>query len=154
MTKRILPIIFLVVLGGLLTHSSPPDPPLTPTAIWDSLLHIEQTQSLNQQQKLALVIPLRTAFEKAHYPEDSVYARLLHRIAVFQYYTTKAYDSCIANTLHAIRINTSGKKDACLSFAVSSYRNMGIYYQGLSIYDQALRYFDSALLLANRFPGQ
>ncbi len=152
--KKILFILFLITLGGLLTHSSPPNPVLTPTAIWDSLLHIEQTQSLSPQQKLALVIPLRSAFEKAGYPRDSVYARLLHRIAVFQYNTTKAYDSCIANTLQAIRINTSGKKGASLLFAVTSYRNMGYYYKGLSIYDVALNYFDSAILLANKFPGQ
>jgi len=147
-------ILFLIPLGGLLTHSSPPNTVLTPTAIWDSLLHIEQAQTLSPQQKLALVIPLRAAFEKAGYPRDSIYARLLHRIAVFQYNTTKAYDSCIANTLLAIRINTSGKKDACLLFAATSYRNMGYYYKGLSIYDEALNYFDSAILLAHRFPGQ
>jgi CHAT domain-containing protein/tetratricopeptide (TPR) repeat protein len=152
--KKILTILSLLTIGGLLTHSSPPNQKLSPTAIWDSLLHIEQDQTLSRQQKLGLVIPLRTAFEKAGYPRDSVYARLLHRIAVFQYYTTKAYDSCIANTLEAIRINTSGKKGASLSFAVSSYLNMGYYYKGLSIYDQALNYFDSAILLANRFPAQ
>ena len=152
MTKRL--FIIVLTLGVLLTHSSPPNPQPTSTAIWDSLLHIEQAQTLSQQQKLALVIPLRAAFEKAGYPRDSVYARLLHRIAVFQYYTTKAYDSCIANTLEAIRINTSGSKGASLPFAVSSYRNMGYYYKGLSIYDQALNYFDSAILLANRFPSQ
>ena len=152
--KKTLFILSLITIGGLLTHSSPPNTVPTPTAIWDSLLHIEQAQSLTLQQKLTLVIPLRTAFEKAGYPRDSVYARLLHRIAVLQYNTTKAYDSCIANNLEAIRINTSGKKGASLPFAVSSYRNMGYYYLGLSIYDEALNYFDSAILLANRFPGQ
>ena len=144
--KKILTIISLIALGGLLTNGSPPIQKLTPTAIYDSLLHIEKSQTLSPQQKLALVIPLRTAFEKAGYQKDSVYARLLHRIAVFQYNTTKAYDSCIANTLQAIRINRSGKKGACLSFAVTSYRNMGYYYKGLSIFDQALDYFDSAIL--------
>ncbi|HEV2483889.1 MAG TPA: CHAT domain-containing protein [Puia sp.] len=152
MVKRSIAILFL--FGGLLTFSGPPISSLTPIAIWDSLLHIEQAPGLSQYQKLALVIPLREAFEKAGYSRDSVYARLLHRIAVFQYYTTKAYDSCIANNLEAIRINTSGRKGACLSFAVGSYRNMGYYYKGLSIYDQALAYFDSSIQLANRFPGQ
>ena len=154
MQKRFTTILLIAILGGLLTHSNPPISQLPATAIWDSLLHIEQAQTLTQQQKLALVIPLRETFEKAGYPRDSVYARLLHRIAVFQYYTTKAYDSCIANNLEAIRINTSGRKGACLSFAVGSYRNMGFYYKGLSIYDRALDYFDSSILLANRFPGQ
>jgi CHAT domain-containing protein len=154
MGKRLLPILVILALGGLLTYSGPPSGQPGPLAIWDSLLHIEQAQGLSAQRKLALVIPLREAFEKGGYPRDSVYARLLHRIAVFEYYTTKAYDSCIANNLEAIRINTSGRKGACLSFAAGSYRNMGYYYKGLSIYDQALNYFDSAIELANRFPGQ
>jgi tetratricopeptide (TPR) repeat protein len=154
MGKRLFPILLTFALGGLLTYSGPPNRQLAPTAIWDSLLHIEQAPGLNQRQKLALVLPLRAAFEAAGYPRDSVYARLLHRIAVFQYYTTKAYDSCIANNLEAIRINTSGAKGACLSFAVGSYSNMGYYYKGLSIYDQALNYFDSSIQLANRFSGK
>jgi CHAT domain-containing protein/tetratricopeptide (TPR) repeat protein len=152
MAKRFL--VILLALGGLLSHSSPPNRQLTPTAIWDSLLHIEQAQTLSPQQKLTLVIPLRTAFEKSGYPEDSVYARLLHRIAVFQWSTTKEYDKCIENTLHSIRINTSGAKGACPLFAVGSYRNMGIYYSNLLIYDQSLRYYDTALQLAGKFPGQ
>lgn len=154
MIKRFNTILLICIFGGLLSHSSPPVSPLTPMAIWDSLLHIEQAQGLTQQQKLALVLPLRMAFEKGGYVRDSVYARLLHRIAVFEYYTTKAYDSCIANNLEAIRVNTSGRPGACLSFAAGSYRNMGYYYKGLSIYDQALNYFDSAIQLANRFPGE
>lgn len=154
MIKRFNTILLIGIFGGLLSHSSPPVSSLTPMVIWDSLLHIEQAQGLSQQQKLALVLPLRVAFEKGGYVRDSVYARLLHRIAVFEYYTTKAYDSCIANNLEAIRINTSGRAGACLSFAAGSYRNMGYYYKGLSIYDQALSYFDSAIQLANRFPGE
>jgi len=154
MAKRFLPILILFALGGLLTYSGPPRLQPTPAVIWDSLLHIEQAPALNQQQKLTLVTRLREAFEKAGYPEDSVYARILHRIAVYQYYTTKEYGSCITNTLHAITINTSGKKNACLAFAVSSYKNMGFYYEGLVIYDQALLYFDSSIQLSNRFPGQ
>src|ERR1700753_1748202 len=106
MFKRLTIVITtLLLVTGLLTLSSPEGPALTPTMIWDSLLHVERSP-LTNQQKLALVLPLRTAFEKAGYPEDSVYARILHRIAVFQYYTTREYNSCVENTLRAIRINT------------------------------------------------
>lgn len=154
MPKHFFPILIVFALGGLLTYSSPQNSQLPETAIWDSLLHTEQAPTLTQQQKLNIAIRLRQTFETAGYAPDSVYARLLHRIAVYQYYTTKEYGSCIENTLRAIRINTSGKKDACLPFAVNSYKNMGYYYEGLVIFDQALLYFDSSILLSNHFPGQ
>ena len=154
MPKRFLPILLLLILGGLLTYSGPPQNQPSAALIRDSLLHIEKNPALTQQQKLALVTRLRDDFEKARYPEDSIYARLLHRIAVYQYYTTKEYGSCVTNTLRSIRINTSGKKNACLAFAVNSYMNMGYYYEGLVIYDQALLYFDSSILLSNHFPHQ
>jgi CHAT domain-containing protein/tetratricopeptide (TPR) repeat protein len=154
MPKRLSPLAALL-LACLLTRSGPSPTP-SPATIWDSLLHIEQVPAarMSQQQKLAFVLSLRQEFEQGSFPEDSVYARLLHRIAVYQYYTTREYGLCVENTLHSIHINTSGKKGACLSFAVTSYKNMGFYYEGLLIYDWALHYFDSSIRLANRFLNQ
>ncbi len=156
MPKRFVLPAFVLVTACLLTRGNPPNPTLSPSAIWDSILHIEQVPpaSMSQQQKLALLLSLKQAFQSGRYPEDSVYARLLHRIAFYQYFTSRAYGSCVENTLHAIRINTSGKKNACLSYAAGSYKNLGIYYRDLLFYDRALQYFDSAIRLAERFPAQ
>jgi tetratricopeptide (TPR) repeat protein len=157
MIKRFFPPgIFLLLLWLLANSNPPPGAFHSPSAIWDSLLHVEQAPPtrMSQQQKLALVLSLRQAFENEKFPEDSVYARILHRIAVYQYNTTKEYNKCVENTLHALRINTSGAKGACLSFAVVSYKNMGYYYKGLLFYDRALVYFDSAIRLGKRFPAQ
>lgn len=124
-------------------------------AIWDSLLHIEDMPAnlMPQQQKLQLVLSLRQQFEQAHLPEDSVYARLLHRIAVYQYKTTREFNKCIDNTLRSLRINTSGQRGSCPALAVKSYMNMGFFYKDLLFYDNSLRYFDSAILLAGRLHG-
>jgi CHAT domain-containing protein len=158
MLIRLRKAAILLLLGGttLLIRGSPSAPTLTPAAIWDSVIKIENfpDAKMSQQKKLTLALGLRQDFEKAKFPEDSVYARLLHRIAVYQYSTTREYARCVENTLHSIRINTSGRKGACLMFAVNSYENLGYYYQELLFYDLALRVFDSAIMLGRRFPGQ
>jgi len=158
MSKHLLASVILCLLthAGGFAQSSSAGPALTPAGIWDSLVNIERipVNRMSEQEKLPLVLGLRQEFEKRNYPEDSVYARLLHRIALYQYHTTRDYRRCVENTLHAIRINTSGKKGACLLFAVNSYKNLGFYYKDLLFFDLALRSFDSAILLATRFPGQ
>ena len=125
-------------------------------ALWDQLIRIEGTPDavLSKPQKLKQVLALKQQFEVCRLSPDSVYARILHRIGVYEYYTTGELDKSIANTLQSIAINRSGRKDACLSFAVKSYLNLGYYYSDLVFYDEALRYLDSAAILAATIPGQ
>ena len=122
--------------------------------LWTKLIGIETDTILSQEQKLKEVFVLKKTFEDCRLARDSVYARILHRIGVFQYNTTRELDKSIRNTLESVSINTSGEKGACLRCAVRSYTNLGYYYEYLLFFDQALRYFDSAALLAGKFAGQ
>jgi len=128
----------------------------TSEQLWDDLILIENApdQTLSKDQRLKETLLLKKKAEDDHLTGDSVYARILHRIGVYQYYTTHELNKSIGNTLQSLAINTSGKKGACPRFAVNSYVNMGYYYMSLLFYDEALRYFDSAVMLSRRFPGQ
>src|ERR1700722_16116996 len=97
---RLAAILLLLQGATLLIRGSPSARPLTPAAVWDSLINIENfpDAKMSQQKKLTLVLGLKQDFEKSKFPEDSVYARLLHRIAVYQYSATREYGLCVENT--------------------------------------------------------
>jgi tetratricopeptide (TPR) repeat protein len=122
-------------------------------AIWKSLLDIEAgTQSI--EKKLQEVEILQKQFISCNYPKDSVYARILHRMGVYQYQLKKDLTSCINNTFEAIEINRSGSRSALPSFVANSYSNLGLYYKDLQFYKEALMSFDSAVYYASRFKNQ
>jgi len=128
----------------------------TEAELWTSLIRIEGAPDsvLSKQQRLKEALQLKATAETCHLTGDSVYARILHRVGVYQYSTSHELNSSIRNTLQSVDINTSGKKGACPRFAVGSYHNLGFYCEKMNLYDEALRYYDSAALLAIRFPGQ
>ncbi len=124
-----------------------------PTVIWKQLLKIE-TGTQPVDKKLAGIQSLQQQFISCKYPKDSVYARLLHRMGVYQYQLKKDLNNCIDNTLEAIQINRNGSKSAMPSFVANSYTNLGLYYKQLQFYKEALLSFDSAVYYASRFPNQ
>jgi len=124
--------------------------------LWKELIRIEDSSELvfSKEKKLKATLLLKKKAEDCHLTGDSVFARILHRIGVYQYYATGEYNKSIGNTIQSLAINLSGRKEACPRFAVRSYDNMGYYYKALLFYDEALRYFDSTAMLSLRFPGQ
>ncbi len=125
----------------------------TSAQLWNRLLAIEKSDADNKE-KLQQVLQLQKQIQQCKLPEDSVYARILHRLGVLQYYTTGELNACIANTTRAIQINCSNQKGALLSFVANSYTNLGIYYKDLLFYREALYCFDSAAWFASKFSGQ
>ena len=126
------------------------------TDIWDQLRLIENSQELAVRPKIVLVRNLKTEFENCKLPADSVYARILHRIALYEYLINNNNPTAVSieYTLRAMRINTTGAKGSSGRFAVNSYSNLALYYKDLMLYDKALHYFDSTILLVNKFPDQ
>ena len=122
-------------------------------AIWKQLLDIEAgTQPV--EKKFQEVISLQQQFISCHYPKDSVYARILHRLGVYQYQLKKDLNSCIQNTREAIYINRGIGKTVKPSFVANSYTNLGLYYKQLQFYKEALMSFDSAIYFAGQFKNQ
>lgn len=118
----------------------------------DSLLNIENS-NFTSEIKLQHLDSLRIQYEKCGYEKDSVYARMLHKTGLWEYSAMSSIEEAITNTLAAVRINTSGKKYACPSFAANSYSNLGYYYLQIKRYGEALLYYDSAIIASLPFPG-
>ncbi len=121
--------------------------------MWDSLLHVE-TNEESVDKKLEDLYKLKKKFDDCKLPHDSVYARLLHRIGLYEYTANKSFTKAIDFTKESVRINTSKKKDCSAWFAIKGYSNIGFYYDDAGLTNEALKYYDSAFLLYKKFPGR
>ncbi len=117
---------------------------------WNKIIAVENSAG-NIDQKLQNALELKKQFEKYGIEKDSVYARILHRVGAFQSLKGN-YNDAIENTIKAVRINTSGKPGACISYAVNSYYNLATFYNKLSIYNKVLLYCDSLISTGSQFP--
>ncbi|HTI89917.1 MAG TPA: tetratricopeptide repeat protein, partial [Puia sp.] len=123
----------------------------TRAALWDSLIAIENS-SRPVTIRLQQVNTLKGISDRCHLPKDSIYARLLHRIGLYEYTLNNGIPTtdAIGNTLEAAGINTSGRKDCSPGFAVISYSNLGHYYEDLGAYSKALAYYDTTINYAQK----
>ncbi|MCC6287148.1 MAG: tetratricopeptide repeat protein, partial [Chitinophagaceae bacterium] len=116
--------------------------------IWNKIISIENDEQLSVAEKLFSCEKLKESFDNNHLPADSVYARLLHRIAALQFQLNQmiATQEVIDNTMRAIQINNSGNKNSSPYYAINSYVNLATYYETLKFYKKAYTYYDSAII--------
>lgn len=116
--------------------------------VWDEIMEIEHA-SLTHTEKLQRAFRLKHVFEEGKLDEDSVYARLLHRIATLQYLQNgeRATKESVEYMLRSIAINTSGADNVSPDYAVNSYYNLAVFYKSLGINSKALDYYDSVIII-------
>lgn len=142
-------ISLCILAGAFCTFGSGQCP--TNQFMWDTLLNIE-VNAMPVDQKLHDLYKLKKKFEDCKLSKDSVYARLLHRIGLYEYAANKSYTKAIDFTKESISVNTSQKKDCSAWFAIKSYSNIGFYYKDAGLTDEAIAYYDSAFRLYKKFP--
>jgi tetratricopeptide (TPR) repeat protein len=111
---------------------------------------LDTNRSLSLAAKLKLMYDWKQMSEAAGLPQDSVYARLLHKIAVDEWYANRNYSLALRLTFQALRINTDGKLDASSAAAVTDFYNIAFFYDNLSALKRSLLYYDSAILFASQ----
>jgi CHAT domain-containing protein/tetratricopeptide (TPR) repeat protein len=121
-------------------------------SVWRDLARLDTNQSLSVAGKLKLLYEWKMKSEAFGLPQDSVYARLLHKIGVYEWYANKNYNLALTLTCNALRINTTGKGGASRTAAVTDLFNIAYFYDNLSALKKSLIYYDSAILLAGRGP--
>ena len=122
----------------------------TVSKILDSLNVINNNPLLSNQQKLNKFYELKRQFEAAELLQDSVYAKLLHKIGTYEWYAMNDYGKALEFTLKAAQINTSGKPGSSEYSAIPSFYNIAWYYNYLKIFNKALAYTDTVFLLAKK----
>ena len=123
---------------------------LTHEQVWDSIMSVESSPE-NFDEKLAVLNPLKTQFEKCRLEQDSVYARLLHRIGTL-YFQGDNYTDAIEYINEAVQINKSPKAGSCKWYIANSYYNLALCYANLGMNNKAIAYYDSVIEENKKFP--
>jgi len=71
---------------------------------WDSLNAIKENAALLSSQKLEFVCKLKQRFEACNSEKDSVYAKILHTIGVYEYLSNNDYKKAIIYTLGSLKL--------------------------------------------------
>jgi CHAT domain-containing protein len=143
MTNRLRQL--MVVLAALSVYFYCPAQNFSNAWILKNLTELDSNNRLGNFEKLRLLYEWKNRSEKARLTEDSVYARLLHKLGVLEFYVSRNYNTAISLTQAALRINTSGKSGASPFYAATDYYNLGYWYDKMNLFKKALLFYDSAI---------
>ncbi len=122
---------------------------LSSRQLYYEVIRLENDASLEISEKRPRALLLQKRFDSCGAYKDSAYARLLHRLGVWEF--SVAPNDAISHTLASVRLNTSRRQEANPRLAVNSYYNLGYYFRVLQRYADALAYFDSCIVAGSRF---
>ncbi len=148
---RVYAIILSVFVSSFVWLSAPGQS-FTSATVRDNLASLDTNRSLGVAGKLNRLYEWKKKSEASRLPQDSVYARLLHRIGVYEWFANKNYNQALSYTFDALRVNTSGRKDVDSGAGVTDLYNIAFFYEHLSLLKKAAVYYDSAILVASRGP--
>jgi CHAT domain-containing protein/tetratricopeptide (TPR) repeat protein len=135
----------LAALTALSVYFHCPAQNISNAWILKDLTELDSNRRLGNPEKLRLLYEWKNKSEQLHLSQDSVYARLLHKLAVLEFYVNRNYNTAISLTQNALHINTSGKSGASRFYAISDYYNLGYWYDKMNLFKKALLYYDSAI---------
>lgn len=138
----------IVVLAVLLFHLPCQAQKPSNEILLSNLTDLDKNTVYTPTEKLRRLYGWKSKAETLGWPQDSVYAKLLHRIGVLEYQVDKNYNLAVALTLRAVEINTATSPGASLTGATTDLYNVAFYYNEMNLFKEALFYYDSAVLLA------
>lgn len=122
-----------------------------PAAGWlAKIIAIENSDDL-PKTKIDKLKHLQNSYENCKVEDDSVYARIVHRLGDL-YCSTGDYAKGISYTHQAVTINRANQPSAQKAFLAHSYYNLGLYYNQLNLSEESLQYFDSCLAIGMQYP--
>jgi tetratricopeptide (TPR) repeat protein len=142
----------IVIFAVLLMHWPCQGQGLSNDSIWRGLATLNSNPALPASEKLRLLMEWKKRSDDLHLPQDSVYARLLHVIGLYEVNLNKDYTAALLSTIRAAQINTSGARGASPKGAVTDLFNVAYYYDVMELFKKALPYYDSAIRYATRTP--
>lgn len=123
---------------------------LTSRQLYGKVVALENNAYLAAGEKRIRGLALQKASDSCRSNKDSAYARLLHRIGLWEFLSGAPNDA-ISHTRISAQINTSGKKGTDRKQAINSYYNLGYYYADLNRYADALGYYDLCIITGSSY---
>ena len=119
---------------------------------WQSIDSVEKNEHYLRSEKVEKFRSLKQTADRHKLPHDSVYARLLLKIAGYEEEVNKNFNIALQLTNEALSINLTNKTGGSKHDAVECYFSLAWLYRNLNILGKALNYFDSTMIFAKTFP--
>ena len=148
--KRLKYLLVTLVALCILLHCSAQN--FSNEQILMNLSELDRNTHFTNREKLLLLYGWKKKSEEYHLPQDSTYAKLLHRIGALEFLINRNYNIAISFTLRALQINTSGKARSSGVSAITDYYNMAYFYDQMNLFRKALFYYDSAISILKNTP--
>jgi CHAT domain-containing protein len=142
----------VTILAAMAIHLCCVSQRLSNAVILENLTSMDKNPALKDSEKLRLLYEWQKESAAGNLPQDSVYARLLHKIGSLEFYVNRNYNVAILSTLKARQINTAGKPGASTAWAATDLFNLAFFYDNMNLFSKALLYYDSAGGIARYTP--
>ena len=117
-----------------------------------SIDSVEKNNNYLPSEKLAKFHALKRTADQHPSPHDSVYAKLLLKIARYEEEVNKNFNIVLQLTNAALAINLTNKTGGSKYDAAMCYYKLAWFYRELNIFSKALNYLDSTISFAKTFP--
>ena len=122
--------------------------------IAESFAAIEHNAAFSAKQKLSRLYQLKTRADSAGFTKDTVYAKILGSIGLYEFLESSNYNAAILHTLQAVAINMAARPTPALYLATGNYFNLGFYYDKTQRFSKALAYYDTAIIISRKVAGR
>src|SRR5690606_28659948 len=122
--------------------------------IAERLYVIEHDSAFSDQQKLSRLYGVKAQYDSLGFVKDTVYAKLLGSIGLYEFLVNHNYDAAIKHTLAAAAIAMSAKPSPAFFSATGNYFNLGFYYDKVQRFSKALAYYDTAIIVSRKVVGR
>lgn len=115
---------------------------------------IEHDPALSAQQKLSGLYRVKAQYDSSGFVKDTVYAKMLGSIGLYEFIANNNYDAAIQHTLSAVVINMAVQPTPAFFLATGNYFNLGFYYDKTQRFSKALAYYDTAVMVSRKVAGR
>lgn len=122
--------------------------------IAERISSIEHNPAFSAQQKLSSLYQVKAQYDSSGFVKDTVYAKMLGSIGLYEFIVNNNYDAAIQHTLSAVAINMAVQPTPALFLATGNYFNLGFYYDKTQRFSKALAYYDTAIIVSRKVAGR
>lgn len=115
---------------------------------------IEENNAYSTADKLKQLLILSDEVKKTGLDQDTLQAKIYHRLGLYEYLVNNDYEKAVAYTLKAAGINKLFNTERSLYFAAGNYFNLGYYYTQVQQTGRALDYYDTAITISEKVQGR
>ena len=115
---------------------------------------IEHNPEFSAEQKLSHLYRVKAQYDSSGFIKDTVYAKMLGSIGLYEFVANNNYDAAIQHTLSAAAIAMAAEPTPAFFIATGHYFNLGFYYDKTQRFSKALAYYDTAIMVSRKIAGR